>query len=213
MNSLFNNDMVVHNFCESRINHYNPPEIVNAYTSMFITFIPIFFGFPQDYYFFNIAILFLLNGFASFYYHYYLNYIGKQMDEICMILINYYCILGLMNVYNNKLVIQKYIYYNRLFALSFILFNSIQSFDFFFPFLFGAYVLPSLYFIHQIYRKYDYHYYSMLISFWGFGCWVLSETYCNEYTYLGHTVWHVAFPLGIYKLILSYDKQHFGLIY
>jgi len=214
MDSLFNDNVVIHNFCESRLNNYNPPEIVNAYTSIFISIIPLFLGFPRDYYFFNVAILFILNGFASFYYHYFLNYIGKLSDEICMIMINYYCILGFMNVYyNNQLLIQKYNYYNRLFAISFILFNSIQYFDFLFPFLFFIYVLPSLYIVQQISYKYDYNYHSMFISLFGFCCWIISETYCNEYTYLGHTVWHLAFPLGIYKLILSYDKQHFPLLY
>lgn len=218
MNSLFNNnninnEVVVHNFCESRLNHYNPPEIVNAYTSLFITFIPVFIGFPKNSNLFYISILLILNGFASFYYHYSLNYIGKQTDEICMILINYSCMSNLINIYNDKLVIKKYTYYNRIGAISFILFNTILEFDVLFPFLFGVYVTPSLYFIHQIYRKYDYHYYSMLISLAGFVCWIISETYCNEYTYLGHAVWHLTFPLGIYKLILYYDRQHFGLIY
>ena len=61
MNSLLIDNVVMHNFCESRLTNYNPPEIVNAYTSLFITCIPIIYGFPKNQYFFNIAILFILN--------------------------------------------------------------------------------------------------------------------------------------------------------
>ena len=38
---------IVHNFCESRLTNYQPPEIYNAYTSLFITFIPLVLGFPK----------------------------------------------------------------------------------------------------------------------------------------------------------------------
>ena len=39
---------IVHNFCESRLNNYNPPEIYNSYTSLFITIIPFIMGFPKN---------------------------------------------------------------------------------------------------------------------------------------------------------------------
>ena len=38
---------IVHNFCESRLTNYHPPEIYNAYTSLFITVIPFMLGFPK----------------------------------------------------------------------------------------------------------------------------------------------------------------------
>jgi len=214
MNSLLMDNVVMHNFCESRLNNYNPPEIVNAYTSLFITCIPIFYGFPKNRYFFQVAILFMLNGFASLYYHYYLNYIGKVSDELCMILINYYCIIGFMNVnYDNQIVIKQYHNYNKLATLMFILFNFIQYFDFLFPFLFGIYTIPTLYFIHQLSQKYNYNYCSLCLSFVGLTCWIVSEVHCNEYTYLGHAIWHVTFPLGIYRLVLFYDRKTLVLIY
>jgi len=218
MNSLLIDNVVMHNFCESRLTNYYPPEIVNAYTSLFITCIPIIYGFPKNRYFFYIAILFILNGFASLYYHYYLNYIGKISDEICMILINYYCILGFMNVnYNNQIdnqiVIKQYQNYNQLATLLFILFNCIQYFDFLFPFLFATYVIPTLYLSYQISQRYNYNYYSLCFSFIGIICWIVSEVHCNEYTYLGHAIWHITFPLGVYKLVLLYDRKTLVLIY
>ena len=41
-------ELVVHNFCESRLTNYNPPEIYNSYTSLFITIIPFMMGFPKN---------------------------------------------------------------------------------------------------------------------------------------------------------------------
>ena len=78
-----------HNFCESRLQNNNPPEIANAYTSLFITIVPLYYGFPENDYFLNVGYSLFLNGFASFYYHYYLNWLGKQADEITMILANF----------------------------------------------------------------------------------------------------------------------------
>ena len=76
---------VIHNFCESRLNGNEPPEILNSYTSLFITIIPLINGLPNNIIFFNVATMLIFNGFASFYYHYTLTWIGKQSDEISMI--------------------------------------------------------------------------------------------------------------------------------
>ena len=46
---------VIHNFCESRLNNNQPPEILNSYTSLFITIIPLIYGLPH-----NIIFLMLL---------------------------------------------------------------------------------------------------------------------------------------------------------
>ena len=60
------------------------------------------FGFPNNGIFFNIAVLLQFNGFASCYYHYNLNWIGKQMDEISMILANYFGLWSLFKIYYRK---------------------------------------------------------------------------------------------------------------
>ena len=66
-----------HNFCESRLQDYQPPEIWNAYTSLVISAFPFIIGFPKSSMFYNIACMLSINGFASFYYHYYLNWYGE----------------------------------------------------------------------------------------------------------------------------------------
>ena len=94
---------IIHNFCESRLNDNQSPEILNSYTSLFITFIPLIYGLPKNIIFFNISCMLLFNGFASFYYHYYLSWFGKQADEIIMILCNYFGLCGLIKMnYANK---------------------------------------------------------------------------------------------------------------
>ena len=141
------NNKVIHNFCESRLQNNNPPEIFNAFTSFFISIIPFIFGFPKNIYFFNSSLLLIINGITSFYYHYYLNYFGKQSDEIAMILITYYTIFGLLNLqfYNYRNRIINYNIYNLIYMFLFIVFNTEIYFDFLFPYLFSSYLIPLLY--------------------------------------------------------------------
>ena len=88
------NDTFNHNFCESRLQNYQPPEIYNAYTALVISIVPFISGFPKDTKLYNVAIMFIMNGAASFHYHYYLDWFGKQADEVSMILATYF---GLWN--------------------------------------------------------------------------------------------------------------------
>ena len=99
------NNRIVHNFCESRLNNNNPPELYNSYTSLFITITPLILGLPKNIIFFNISCLLMFNGLASFYYHYELNWIGKQADEMSMILSTYF---GIYGYYIKKKEIEKY---------------------------------------------------------------------------------------------------------
>ena len=88
-----------HNFCESRLQNNEPPEIYNAFTSLVISTVPFIVGFPNYQPFTNVAYYLILNGFGSFYYHYYLTWLGKQADEIPMILANYFALYGLIQLY------------------------------------------------------------------------------------------------------------------
>ena len=101
-------DVFKHNFCESRLQSNDPPEIYNAYTSLFITTVPLFMGFPENEAFIYVAYALFFNGFASFYYHYYLNWIGKQADEISMIFANFFGIVALCNIRYKKKKVLKY---------------------------------------------------------------------------------------------------------
>ena len=203
-----------HNFCESRLTNNTPPEIYNAYSSLIITTFPLVLGFPKNAVFYNLACMLAFNGCASFYYHYYLDWVGKQADEMSMILATYYGIWGLLKMYfiKNKEVINKYNGLNSIFMIMFLIFNTISKYDFLFPTLFTIYMCVALNLIYKVSKKYHYPYKNyLIISFIGTKCWFISEVFCNEYTQYGHVVWHCLFPLGFYKLILYYDEQKTNL--
>ena len=208
---------VIHNFCESRLNDNNPPELFNSYTSLFITIIPLIYGLPENIIFFNIACMLIFNGFASFYYHYTLSWMGKQSDEISMILSTYFGICGLTKLlYPSDLTKKKLIFgMNNIFMLLFIIFNTNIETDKFFPYLFSFYILVVLILIHKVSNKYKNipnhagncsYKYELMLSATGAVSWIISELYCNVYTKFGHVIWHLLFPLGFYQLILKFDN-------
>lgn len=200
-----------HNFCESRLTNNQPPEIYNSYTSLFITFIPLIIGFPRNGILYNIACMLSFNGFASFYYHYTLTWLGKQADEISMILATYYGIWGLLKMYYlyEKNIINYYNGWNGLFMVSFIVLNTLIKYDLLFPYLFSFYICIVLYLIKKTANKYNLNYKRYLfVSFIGAKSWIISEIYCNEYTKFGHVLWHLLFPLGFYNIIMYFDKEY-----
>ena len=201
-----------HNFCESRLNNNLPPEIYNSYTSLAITFIPLIMGFPKSNTFYNVACMLAFNGCASFYYHYTLSGIGKQADEVSMILASYFGIWGLLEMYytNNQTLSNWYNGWNSMFMIIFIVMNTLVKYDVLFPYLFSMYIGVVLYLIDIVSKKYNRVYRPyLMISFTGASCWILSEIHCTEYTKYGHVVWHVLFPLGFYKLIMRFDDMKY----
>ena len=207
---------VIHNFCESRLDNNEPPEILNSYTSLFITIIPLINGLPNNIIFFNVATMLIFNGFASFYYHYTLTWIGKQSDEISMIMATYYGLSGLIKLLYTSNQTKRKLFYgiNNIFMLLFLIFNTNIETDKFFPYIFSFYILIVLIFIHNVSNKYKYincfknncsYKYELLTSSIGAISWIISELYCNEYTKYGHVLWHLLFPLGFYRLILKFD--------
>ncbi len=202
-----NNIEFYHNFCESVLQNYKGPEILNSYSSLFISLIPIFMGLPQLINFKNVGYMLILNGFFSFYYHYSLSWLGKHLDEVTMILANYYGISGLIKFYDNNYQ-NKINRLNTIFLPCFISFNTIPQLDFLFPTIFGIYVSYTVYLIYDISRIY---YNSktiisyLMYSLFGAVCWSISELYCTEETKYGHVLWHMLFPYGFYKILLIYD--------
>nr|UZT29034.1 hypothetical protein [Nucleocytoviricota sp.] len=197
-----------HNFCESRLQNDKGPEMYNAYTSLFITTVPLVMGFPENEAFANVAYALFFNGFASFYYHYYLSWVGKQADEISMIFANYFGIVGLLNIrYKNKQYLKMFHFANLFYMYAFLIGNTVIKFDVLFPYFFAGYLLPSLYLIRKIGDKYKEEYvrYLALSSLGGIS-WIISELFCNKYTVYGHVVWHFFFPLGFYFILMKYDK-------
>ena len=206
------NNNFEHNFCESRLNNNVPPEIYNSYTSLAITFIPLIMGFPKSNTFYNVACMLAFNGCASFYYHYTLSWIGKQADEVSMILASYFGIWGLLEMYytNNQTLSNWYNGWNSMFMIIFIVINTLVKYDVLFPYLFSMYIGVVLYLIDIVSKKYNRVYRPyLMISFTGASCWILSEIHCTEYTKYGHVVWHVLFPLGFYKLIMRFDDMKY----
>jgi hypothetical protein len=203
------NNEVIHNFCESRMQNENPPEYFNAFSSFFMVLIPLFLGLPKSMYFFYGGCILLFNGFASFYYHYYLNFLGKQADEISMILINYYTLMGLIHLnYKDSISnIKKYNLLNTFFSMCFIIFNTEIYFDFLFPYFFGIYILFLLKFLYKVHQKFEVPMLANLgLSVFGASSWFISELYCNQYTQYFHILWHLLFPLGFYRIILDCDE-------
>lgn len=204
-----NSEIVVHNFCESRLNNYNPPELFNAFSSLIISIYPFYFGFPENDILFNTAILFFINGITSFYYHYKLNYIGKQADEIAMIISTYYGIWILLKIFlRHKNNVNIYNAVNTFYMFGFTIVNLDTRFDFYFPFLFGGYLFCFLYLIARVSMISNiFILKNICISLLGSIFWIISELNCNEVTQYGHVLWHILFPLGLYRIILSVDKS------
>lgn len=197
---------IVHNFCESRLQNHTGPEYFNSYSSIVITFIPIYYGLPKNYVLFNISILLMLNGLASFYYHYFLNFYGKQLDEINMILLCYLTSIFLIKIYDNNLI-TNYLFTN-IYCLLFVVLNTNIENDILFPFLFTYYILYIIYLLNLNFINHNYIYkYELIYCGIGSTCWLISEFNCNYYTKYGHVLWHLLFPLGFYKIILNYDKK------
>ena len=204
-----NSNIVVHNFCESRLNSNIPPELYNSVSSLIITIYPFYFGFPENDILFNTAILFLINGITSFYYHYKLNYIGKQADEITMIISTYYGIWILLKMFlKTKKEINIYNAVNTFYMFSFTILNLDTTFDFYFPFLFCTYLTCFLYLMYRVSTIHKiYILKNIFISLLGGIFWIISELDCNEITQYGHVLWHILFPLGLYRILLTVDKS------
>ena len=98
------------------------------------------------------------NGCASFYYHYYLDWVGKQADEMSMILATYFGIWGLLKMYfiKNQGLLNWYNGWNSMFMISFLIFNTNSKYDFLFPILFTIYIGISLGLIYKISEIYNY---------------------------------------------------------
>lgn len=202
----------IHNFCESRMNNNKAPEIFNSYSSLIITFIPFMYRTPSSKLLLNIKYLLIFNGISSFIYHYNLNWMGKHLDEISMILMNYFGINYLLSVF----LLSNYHFdffrmINLYFTIIFLTINTFQNNDYLFPIIFSFYLIPTIYLIITITKVYQLNhvciYNSLIITLIGAISWIISELFCNEVTKYGHIIWHCLFPLGFYKIIDNFDKK------
>lgn len=203
-----NNVIFTHNFCESRLNNNNEPELLNSYSSIIISCIPVIIGIPKNNFFKNTAYILILNGFCSFYYHYTLSWFGKHLDEVTMVLANYNAVFGLLEMgvfrYKNQLRI-----INNIILPILISVNTLPQYDYLFPFVFSIYMILTVCLIVDISILYNYNktvnaylFYSLI----GAMLWIISELICNQYTKYGHVIWHCFFPFGFYKIMKLYDN-------
>ena len=202
---------VIYNFCESIINNNNPPEIINSISSLAISIVPLVFGFPKNSILLKIlSIIFILTGFSSAYFHYYLNWIGKQADEICMLLLNLIGNIFLIkNLYQKNSFLFKFFNFLNFFIFSLILIKNLQIKNVLnFPKYYLYYTIVTLFFLIKYNLKKKIKILkNILISLTGFIFWIISEKYCNKITFLGHSLWHILFPIGFFFMILSIDKN------
>lgn len=203
------NDIIFnHNFCESKLQNNEGPELLNSYSSLFITLIPLIIGIPKNMFFKNVSYMLIMNGIFSFYYHYNLTWFGKHLDEVTMILANYFGICGLSEIYINKSYQNNINKINTIVMALFISVNTIPQLDYLFPTFFGFYISYTVYFIIDVARLYNYSktiYSYLMYSLLGALYWIISELYCNEYTKYGHVIWHIFFPIGFYQILKLYD--------
>ena len=117
---------------------------VNNYNSSFSI------GIPRYNLLYNVACLLAVNGVASFHYHYHLSWVGKQADEIAMILANYFGQWALINMYYRSHEQNSINRYNTAFMYVFLVLNTLTKYDFLFPSIFGIYVGGTLIMIHRV---------------------------------------------------------------
>ena len=82
----------------------------------------------------NAARMLAFNGVASAYYHYYLTWVGKQANEVSLILANYFGIWALTNMYYQRSPRRNNLNrYNTLFMYAFLISNTLVKHDILFP--------------------------------------------------------------------------------
>jgi hypothetical protein len=207
-----------HNFCEMNI-YGQPPEYINSYSALFLCFIG-FFGLIKNIRLNDTAFIYIsliVNGFASFMYHY-TNQLGFGMlDRASMLMIIiYFCNLSfhIFEMYRFK-------YIDFLRIISTIYFTTLimvygLHYELLFDILFGVYLFTTIFFmviIEYFYEKNEipveilnYGWISVgLITIAGI-FWIITESYCNyhpiiKYLY-GHAIWHICVSLGAYFMTI-----------
>ena len=112
-----------HNFCESRA-FGGGPEILNSLSSLFITILPFFYDLPKIMSLRRVIYVLMFTGITSSYYPFNLNWFGKQLDELGMILALYIGTIEELNLFNRPYPKQIYhildIYFTFLFTAKYV---------------------------------------------------------------------------------------------
>ena len=222
-----------HSFCELTL-YESPPEYVNSYTSLFLSFVGVF-GFVMNPQIHDVNLIysaFVANGLTSFFYHY-TNQIGwGLMDRFSMVMIATSC----NNVFIKMLEMKKIGYFYNLLRCGNMwitiylltvtglhnedLFNIL--FGFFLTSLFILMIFLELYkFKLEIPHKIlNYGWKGVLLILCAGIFWLVTEKLCSYHfiiKYLfGHAFWHIGVGLGGYYITLIplylYQKNTFSNI-
>ena len=206
-------------FCEATM-FYNH-EYLNSFSSLFITISGIY-GFiknkseEQDHEIYLVYSSLIINGIASFAYHW-TNFIGWGLiDRITLILIAYPSMIIIIRetsfLYNVKQYISKISSLCvQIYFTTFIILCAIQ-YDDLFNIFFGIYFLYLSIFVVLIKHKKI----SIKNGVIGISCiifgsifWILTEQFCEEIVFIkylyGHTIWHILVSVGAYFLTIMFN--------
>lgn len=215
--NFFSND---HHFCEMLLYGY-PPEYMNAYTSLFISFLG-FFGLLMNPTTKDIDLIYstlVVNGFSSFLYHY-TNQIGwGLMDRFSMVMLIVYCSnifitiskeFDLCNAFYDLLKILQ------VWCIVYILTITGLHNEDLFNIVFGLFLfslLCAMLFFQFYDKKFNINHRLLHYGWRGIQLittggifWIITENLCYTYPYMkylfGHSVWHIAVGLGGYYFLL-----------
>lgn len=196
----------VSTFCEKRL--YGNPEYFSAFSSLFISLIPIYslkYSIVQNKLIINILLLLIITGITSFGYHWTGWNIFKHLDEIPMVLSIW---LGLLLSQKNMLT---FLFINTYMVLL-LAFNTYQPFQKLFPIFFGiplATLIPiTLCRNNQLsYLGYKTTLTGLAIISLSAVVWIVSEEFCRKELLWAHSFWHMGVAFGINNLLISAEYE------
>lgn len=213
-----------HFFCEMTL-YGQPPEYFNAFSALFLSFIG-FFGLFKGLKIPDITYIytsFIVNGIASFLYHY-TNYLGwGLMDRFSMIMIAIYFYNLAFKIFEYFDICSSFFDILRVFSTFYftvlLTICGLQN-ELLFNILFGFFLGSTVLFMTLVQfmnKKFDVPTQLLTYGWKGIGListaggfWILTESFCQSHwiiKYLfGHSIWHICVGLGGYyiSVLMSY---------
>jgi len=179
--------------------------------------------------------LVFFDGFTAFLYHWSGFYIFKHFDEIPMVISVWFGILMILSEISKTNTNLKYVpALVNVFFTSILAINTIPTYNFFFAYSYGLACLSLipliLYYFHievpvightdvnrdiiplnpnthknNRFTTYALFFIGVTLSIISAVFWVISEKYCQYIFILGHSVWHLLMPLGMYYIMTSLE--------
>jgi hypothetical protein len=184
-------------FCEGKI--FGIPEYINAFSSLFIScmgLIGIILNDASDIYY-MIHYLLVVNGIASFGYHWTLEWGWKLMDQSSMLIL--ICIGNYMLYNKISKIISQCIMIYLIFTLS-MNGTSIHELTFSYLFLVPSITLIPGLLINITNKKLLFR--GCLLCICGGLFWYITELLCDTYNWLAytcaHAIWHITISYGMY---------------